>query len=129
VDRATRENGCLQVIQGSHRLGRLEHGKVGDQTGIFDTDRLQAILARYELVHCDLEPGSAIFFHSNLIHRSDQNKSPDPRWAFICCYNARSNDPYQASRHPRYTPLEVWDDERVRETGEQRLATRPAGAG
>jgi ectoine hydroxylase-related dioxygenase (phytanoyl-CoA dioxygenase family) len=122
VDRATRENGCLQVIRGSHRLGRLEHGKVGDQTGIFDNARLQAILSRQELVYCDLEPGSAIFFHSNLIHRSDQNKSPDPRWAFICCYNARSNDPYHVSRHPQYTPLEVWEDERVREIGEQRLA-------
>ena len=123
VDRATRENGCLQVIRGSHRLGRLDHGKVGDQTGIFDHDRLQAILARHELVYCDLEPGSAIFFHSNLIHRSDQNKSPNPRWAFICCYNARSNDPYHVSRHPQYTPLEVWEDHRVEEIGERRLAS------
>lgn len=122
VDRATRENGCLQVIRGSHHLGRLEHGKVGEQTGIFDTDRLQAILARQELVYCDLEPGSAIFFHSNLIHRSDQNRSADPRWAFICCYNARSNDPYQVSRHPSYSPLEIWDDSRVREMGNRRLA-------
>jgi ectoine hydroxylase len=23
----------------------------------------------------------------------------------ICCYNARSNDPYLESHHPRYTPL------------------------
>ena len=122
VDRATRENGCLQVIRGSHHLGRLEHGKVGEQTGIFDTDRLQAILARHELVYCDLEPGSAVFFHSNLIHRSDQNKSADPRWAFICCYNTRSNDPYQVSRHPQYSPLEIWEDSRVRELGLQRLA-------
>jgi len=113
VDRATRENGCLQVVRGSHLLGRLEHGKVGDQTGIFDTERLEAILARLELVYCELEPGDAVFFHANLLHRSDQNTSPDPRWAFICCYNTRSNDPYKESRHPRYTPLETWDDERL----------------
>jgi len=121
VDRATRENGCLQVIRGSHRLGRLEHGKVGDQTGIFDTARLQAILARFELVYCDLEPGSAIFFHSNLIHRSDQNKSPDPRWAFICCYNARSNSPYKATRHPGYTRLEKWPHEQIGVVAGRRL--------
>jgi ectoine hydroxylase-related dioxygenase (phytanoyl-CoA dioxygenase family) len=33
LDAATKENGCLQVLKGSHLLGRLEHGKVGSQTG------------------------------------------------------------------------------------------------
>ena len=33
VDRATRDNGCLQVLNGSHLMGRIEHGKTGDQTG------------------------------------------------------------------------------------------------
>lgn len=117
LDRATRQNGCLQVVRGSHLLGRMDHGKVGDQTGVADHERLQATLERLELVHCELEPGSAIFFHCNLLHRSDQNKSPDPRWAFIACYNARRNDPYMESRHPRYTALEKWDDARVKEIG------------
>lgn len=131
LDRATKQNGCLQVVRGSHQLGRMDHGKVGDQTGVADLERLDAALQRMELVHCELSPGSAIFFHCNLLHRSDQNKSPDPRWAFICCYNARRNDPYKESRHPRYTPLEKWDDARVGETGrrqaqEMSLAT---GAG
>lgn len=117
LDRATRQNGCLQVVRGSHLMGRMDHGKVGDQTGVADQERLQAVLARLELVHCELEPGSAIFFHCNLLHRSDQNKSPDPRWAFIACYNARRNDPYIDSRHPRYTPLEKWDDAHIKEIG------------
>ena len=125
VDRATRANGCLQVVRGSHRLGRIDHGEVGDQTGA-NLERVEAALERLELVHVELEPGSAIFFHSNLLHRSDQNKSPDPRWAFICCYNAKHNDPYKESRHPRYTPLEKWPDERVREVGRQQLAGMPA---
>jgi hypothetical protein len=136
VDRATKANGCLQVVRGSHRLGRIEHGKVGEQTGVSDPDRLGAILERFELVHCELEPGSAVFFHSNLLHRSDQNKSPDPRWAFIACYNARRNDPYLESRHPRYTFLEKWDDSRVKEVGRsqqarnrQRAAVADASAG
>jgi ectoine hydroxylase len=121
LDRATRQNGCLQVVRGSHSLGRMDHGQVGDQTGVADQARLQAALERLELVHCELEPGSAIFFHCNLLHRSDQNKSPDPRWAFIACYNARRNNPYMESRHPRYTPLEKWDDARVKEIGRRQL--------
>src|SRR5690242_8325337 len=33
VDPATRENGCLQVIRGSHHLGRIDHVLTGDQIG------------------------------------------------------------------------------------------------
>ncbi|WP_417381659.1 phytanoyl-CoA dioxygenase family protein [Gimesia sp.] len=116
VDRATVENGCLQVLRGSHLLGRIDHGKVGDQTGA-DPERVQAALERMELFYCTLEAGSAIFFHSNLLHRSDQNKSEHPRWGFICCYNTRHNDPYKESRHPRYTSLEKRDDADVLRVG------------
>ncbi len=128
VDRATRENGCLQVVPRSHLLGRIDHGKVGDQTGA-DPERVQAALQRLELVYCELEPGSAIFFHSNVLHRSDQNTSEQPRWAFIACYNTRHNDPYKESRHPRYAPLEVWDDGRIREVGRQQWRTLESVAG
>ena len=58
-----------------------------------------------ELVYIEAEPGDALFFHSNLLHRSDQNRSPRSRWSLICCYNAARNDPYKESRHPRYEPL------------------------
>lgn len=126
VDRATRENGCLQVLKRSHLLGRMDHGKVGGQTGA-DHERVAAALDRLELVHCELAPGAAIFFHANTLHRSDQNKSEHPRWAFICCYNTKHNDPYQDSEHPRYRPLDVWDDSRVKETGTaQRQKTNPS---
>jgi ectoine hydroxylase-related dioxygenase (phytanoyl-CoA dioxygenase family) len=104
VDRATRENGCLQVLRGSHRMGRVDHLKRGDQTGA-DMERVDAALQRLELVHVELEPGSAILFHGNTLHRSDQNHSEHPRWAFICCYNTRSNNPWKAGRHPQYSPL------------------------
>jgi ectoine hydroxylase-related dioxygenase (phytanoyl-CoA dioxygenase family) len=121
VDRATRENGCLQVLKGSHLLGRIDHRSVGDQTGA-EPERVQAALERLELVHCELEPGSAIFFHCNLLHSSAQNKSPDPRWALICCYNAARNNPYKESRHPRYTHLEAWPDSRIKEIGRNQWA-------
>jgi ectoine hydroxylase-related dioxygenase (phytanoyl-CoA dioxygenase family) len=121
VDPATAANGCLQVLRGSHHLGRLDHGPIGDQTGA-DPEHVAAALDRLELVHCELEPGSAVVFHCNVLHRSDQNRSPDPRWALIGCYNAARNDPYKHSRHPRYTCLETWPDERVAEIGRRQWA-------
>ncbi|MFQ5731999.1 MAG: phytanoyl-CoA dioxygenase family protein [Planctomycetaceae bacterium] len=121
VDRATRENGCLQVLRGSHHIGRVHHGPVGDQTGA-DPERTAVARERLDTVYVELDPGDAVFFHCNLLHRSDQNRSEHPRWAFICCYNAARNDPYKESRHPRYSPLEVWPDERVRSVGERQVA-------
>jgi ectoine hydroxylase-related dioxygenase (phytanoyl-CoA dioxygenase family) len=128
VDRATKENGCLQVINGSHLMGRIDHGKAGDQTGA-DMERVNAALDRMELVYCEMEPGDALFFHSNLLHRSDQNRSPDPRWVLICCYNTRHNDPYKDSHHPSYSSLEKWPDSRIKEIGRRQIdSVEPAGA-
>jgi len=120
VDRATRENGCLQVLRGSQRMGRIDHLKRGDQTGA-DMERVEAALQRLELVHVELEPGSAVLFHGNTLHRSDQNQSDYPRWAFICCYNARSNDPWKDGRHPRYSPLPRIGSDEVVLTGRRHL--------
>jgi ectoine hydroxylase-related dioxygenase (phytanoyl-CoA dioxygenase family) len=127
IDRASRENGCLQVLKGSHHLGRIDHGKTGDQTGA-DLERVAVALARLELVYVSLDPGDAVCFHGNLLHRSDQNRSDEPRWALIGCYNTRHNDPYKESRHPRYSPLEVWPDERVVEAGRRQLTAMHAAS-
>jgi ectoine hydroxylase len=120
VDRATRENGCLQVIRGSHHCGRVHHVLTGDQAGA-DAERVAEILKRYELVHVEMNPGDVLFFHSNLLHRSDRNNSENSRWSMICCYNARSNDPYKESHHPRYTPLDRLDDTKIKEIGVKRF--------
>jgi ectoine hydroxylase-related dioxygenase (phytanoyl-CoA dioxygenase family) len=116
IDRATKENGCLQVLKGSQHLGRIEHVKVGDQPGA-DPEHVTAARQRLQTVHCALEPGSAIFFHCNVLHCSAPNRSEHPRWAFIACYNAARNDPYKESRHPRYSPLDKWPDSAVKEYG------------
>lgn len=119
VDKASRANGCLQVIRGSHKLGRVDHVQVGGQVGA-DPVRVEAALARHELVYCEMEPGDAVFFHGNLLHRSDQNTSDQPRWSLICCYNTRHNDPFVTDgRHPNYSPLEIWPDDRVMEAIEK----------
>jgi ectoine hydroxylase len=121
ADPCTRENGCLQVIQGSHKLGRIDHVLSGDQAGA-DLDRVNHVLDRLPLVHVEMKPGDALFFHPNTLHRSDRNTSPNPRWSLICCYNARHNDPYKDSHHPRYTPLEKVDDAMIRTVGVKRFA-------
>ena len=121
VDAATRENGCLQVVRGSHLCGRIDHQLAGDQAGA-DPERVQAILGRMEHVYVEMDPGDVLFFHSNLLHRSDRNNSERPRWSMICCYNARSNDPYKDSHHPRYTPIHRLEDSAIKQIGIKRFA-------
>jgi ectoine hydroxylase len=121
VDPCTRENGCLQVIRGSHHCGRIDHVLTGDQAGA-DRERVGELLKRMPLDYVEMAPGDALFFHPNLLHRSDQNRSDYPRWAMICCYNAARNDPCRESHHPRYTPLAVVPDAAIKAVGVKRFA-------
>jgi len=121
VDPATRENGCMQVLKGSHLMGRIDHVLTGDQAGA-DIDRVHEAEKRLERVYVEMNPGDVLFFHSNLLHRSDQNRSEHPRWAMICCYKAARNDPYKEAHHPRYTPLHKVPDSAIREAGLRRFS-------
>lgn len=121
VDPATKENGCMQVLKGSHLLGRVDHILTGDQAGA-DMERVREAEKRLELVHVEMAPGDVLFFDSNLLHRSDQNRSENPRWSMICCYNAARNNPYKEAHHPRYTPLSKVPDSAIREAGLRRFS-------
>ncbi|MGH9618750.1 MAG: phytanoyl-CoA dioxygenase family protein [Bryobacteraceae bacterium] len=121
VDPATRENGCMQLLKGSHLMGRIDHVLTGEQAGA-DLDRVHEAQKRLELVYAEMEPGDVLFFHANLLHRSDQNRSENPRWAMICCYNAARNDPYKEAHHPRYTPLQKVSDSAIRDAGLRRFS-------
>ncbi len=121
VDPATRENGCMQVLKGSHLMGRIDHVLTGDQAGA-DMERVREAEKRLELVYVEMAPGDVLFFDSNLLHRSDQNRSENPRWSMICCYNAARNDPYKEAHHPRYTPLHKVPDSAILEAGQRRFS-------
>jgi ectoine hydroxylase-related dioxygenase (phytanoyl-CoA dioxygenase family) len=108
---ATIENGCLQVIKGSHKIGRVEHSFAGDQQGA-DQAFVDEALRRLEHVYVELQPGDTLFFHPNVLHRSEANNSDNARWSFISCYNLASNRPFVPETHvASYTPLDVVSDQ------------------
>ena len=112
VTPATRENGCLQVLKGSHRLGRIEHGFTGEQVGA-DQERVNAAMKEMELVYAEMNPGDSLFFHSNLLHRSDSNRSESARWSLISAYNLISNKPFKGNNTSSYTPIEKVADSSI----------------
>jgi len=111
---ANKENGCLQVIKGSHKLGRVNHGFSGEQVGA-DMGMVDNALKTMELVYCDLQPGDALFFHSNLLHRSEANLSDYPRWSIISCYSSQSNLAYNETSTSWKTPVDIVPDEAILE--------------
>ena len=107
LDPSTKENGCLQVLAGSHKMGRLNTSLIGSgvtQRGA-DLERVEEVRKVCEHVFVELSPGDAVFFHSNLLHTSAQNLSSKRRWSMICAYNTGMNNPVWDHHHPKYHPL------------------------
>src|SRR5580692_5919750 len=112
LTKANKENGCLQVIRGSHKLGRVNHGFSGEQVGA-DMVMVNNALRTMELVYSELEAGDALIFHSNLLHRSEANLSEDPRWSIISCYNSQSNPAYNENSTSWKIPVDIVPDDAV----------------
>ena len=107
LDKSHEKNGCLQVLNGSHKLGRLNHIRENDQT-IIDSEYLNEAENRYTAKYVEMEEGDALVFHCNLLHRSDANLSKEHRWGYIASYNAVSNKPFKKVRdYGHYQPMHM----------------------
>ncbi len=119
---ATVENGCLQVIPGSHKMGRIEHTFSGEQNGA-DMRFVNESLKNSDLIYVTLNPGDVLFFHSNLLHRSDSNNSDTARWSLISAYNRSGNIPFNEKSFSCITPIsrvadsEVWNARHIGKSG------------
>ena len=69
--------------------------------------RIRELEKRHESVYIEAEPGDALFFHANLLHSSDANKSQNSRRTLIVCFNTKSNNPYKEIGHASYNQLKV----------------------
>lgn len=111
---ANKENGCLQVIKGTHKMGRIEHGFAGEQVGAAQ-HYVDLALKTMPLIYVELKAGDALFFHSNILHRSEANLSDKSRWSLISCYNRSSNIPYNEPSGSSTSPIKVVPDEALME--------------
>ncbi|WFD00954.1 2-aminoethylphosphonate dioxygenase [Malassezia yamatoensis] len=82
VDEATPENGCLEVVPGSHKM----QVPIGDDNCIkSDWEKEQT------WVPVALQPGDTLIFGSFLAHRSGSNNSSKRRAAIYATFNALSD--------------------------------------
>jgi len=104
LTKADIQNGCLQVLKGSHKMGRIEHSFAGEQQGA-DMEFVEQALQVCEKINVELNPGDMLFFHSNLLHMSEANLSDKPRWSLISAYNLSYNKPFREKNTSCITPL------------------------
>lgn len=60
LDPATRENGCVQIIEGSHKFGLLNPDH---PSGYVTPAQAEELLEKYPVVHLELEAAHAVLLH------------------------------------------------------------------
>lgn len=118
---ANKANGCLQVISGTHKMGRIEHGFSGEQVGA-SQHYVDLALKTMQLVYVELKAGDALFFHPNLLHRSEANLSDKARWSLIAVYNRAENVPYNEPSNSSTVPVQMVPDEALLEWETENLS-------
>jgi len=120
---ATKINGCLQVLKGSHKMGRIEHNFAGEQQGA-DMDFVNEAIKNCESVLVELKAGDVLIFHPNLLHASSANLSDKPRWSLISAYNLSYNKPFREKNISCITPVKVVPDSAVLQSSPKGLSDK-----
>ena len=83
LDPATIDNGCVQIIPGSHKWGIINP----DHQSAFLTEAQAEERTRdQKILNVELDAGEAVLLHNWTLHRSDTNHTNKPRRAFSVCY-------------------------------------------
>lgn len=84
LDAASRENGCLEVLPGSHTQGQW---KLRTDKDIFGNLEMDPALAEGKtLVPVEVPPGSVVMFGAYLVHKSNPNTSDRERRTLLYSY-------------------------------------------
>ncbi|KAI9005750.1 phytanoyl-CoA dioxygenase, peroxisomal isoform b [Hyaloraphidium curvatum] len=144
INPATRENGCLSFIPGTHKLGLLRHDVPPWEDKNAGFHGVVGISPEnLPLVYAELQPGDTVFFHPFMIHGSGKNRtqkfrksltghymSTDSTWVqdisntsmewpivdFVNMRHKIGNDPHQANLIMR----EMWQTVGVYAKGQKR---------
>lgn len=76
---ATEESGCMRMIPGSHKQGRVDHETTADDSNVLLQGQTVRGVREEDALLCPLQPGEATFHHGWTLHASMPNKSNDRR--------------------------------------------------
>ncbi|NQX57928.1 phytanoyl-CoA dioxygenase family protein [Paenibacillus qinlingensis] len=84
IDNSTKENGCMQVIPGTHSNGFSEYENVDGAKNLFSTQIKN--IDTSTAVHFELQKGQCSLHDSRIIHGADPNKSEFRRCGYTMRY-------------------------------------------
>ncbi|SFJ45924.1 phytanoyl-CoA dioxygenase family protein [Planctomicrobium piriforme] len=98
-----KENGCLQVIPGSHRMPLPASSFDSALFYRSDLPENEPVLAKRELV--ELNPGDVLFFHAKTLHAATRNFSTRTKYSVVFTFRAMDNPPTPNSRSSKSPEL------------------------
>ena len=79
ISDATPDNGCMQMIPGSHKFGQLDHLNTHDEDNVlYLSQEVQGVDLK-SATHCPLKAGEASIHHGWTVHSSLPNTTHDRR--------------------------------------------------
>jgi len=90
------ENGCLQLIPGSHRDEFLANQFDSELFFRNDLPENQAVLSK--AIRAELEPGDVLFFHCRTLHSATRNFSEQTKYSVVTTYRGVHNPPTPGER-------------------------------
>ncbi|MBT3266811.1 phytanoyl-CoA dioxygenase family protein [Candidatus Poribacteria bacterium] len=105
---ATRENGCMEIVPGSHKRGVVRHEKDTYYLRIAD-EVIRPLEDEAVAIECD--PGDVVLFSNLVFHRGLPNRSQHIRWSLDFRYQDATQPTMRAMNghlvRSRLRPLEV----------------------
>ena len=78
------ENGCMQLIPGSHKKGQLDHHDTFAESNMLSRGQVLEVDLRGEtIVAVELQPGEMSLHHVRIFHSSGENESDIPRIGYV----------------------------------------------
>jgi len=83
LDPATKANGCVEAIPGSHKEGLVNPAHA---SGFLNDEQIAERCLPEKVVYLELQPGEVVLLHNWMLHSSDVNRTPISRRGFSVCY-------------------------------------------
>lgn len=97
LDDATKDNGCMRFIPGSHKAPLIEHKQIRDWQ--VEDSKIDESKAVYQ----EMKAGDCLFHHSKTLHATHPNKSPFRRRGMVSIYMNAASTPTKKEE-----PAPVW---------------------
>jgi phytanoyl-CoA hydroxylase len=96
LGRETPENGCLNVIPGTHTLP-ISRDRL-DEALFLRTDLAENAALVAQKVPAELEPGDALFFHCRTFHAAGRNRTDQTKYSVVFTFRPADNPPQPGTR-------------------------------